>query len=60
MMQEIELKTESFISLITMIKQKAFNFDSFKRLDKTTQVTQLPATFWEPIELGQIETVSSH
>ena len=60
MMQEIELKTESFISLITMIKQKAFNFDSFKRLDKTTQVTQLPETFWEPIELGQIETVSSH
>ena len=36
--EEIQLKTESFLSLINSVKSKAFTFniESFKKLDKTT------------------------
>lgn len=57
---EVQVKTTSFLSLISSVKSQAFKWDNFDKLDKTAQVSTIPESSYESLELQEVETVSSH
>lgn len=57
---EVQVKTTSFLSLISSVKSQAFKWDNFDKLDKTAQVSTIPVSAYESLELQETETVASH